>query len=112
MRPAPDLATFQRQVPGFMDFYSERRARLAGPDSGFGECGLIEGEDARSRGWECRSGPYAGPCPPAQIHQNIITGTVFQRPGMNRLLDLIRAGNVVVVIARLGWAATRLVSLI
>ena len=40
----------------------------------------------------------------AHIHQDIITGTVFQRPGLNGLLDVLRAGDVLVATAldRLG----------
>ena len=38
------------------------------------------------------------------IHQDIFTGTVVQRPGLNGLLEVIRAGDVLVVTAldRLG----------
>ena len=40
----------------------------------------------------------------ANIHQDIITGTVMQRPGLNGLLDVIRPGDVLMVNAldRLG----------
>ena len=40
----------------------------------------------------------------AHIHQDIITGTVMQRPGLNGLLNVIQAGDVLVVTAldRLG----------
>ena len=40
----------------------------------------------------------------ANIHQDIITGTVIRRPGLNGLLEVIRAGEVLVVTAldRLG----------
>ena len=40
----------------------------------------------------------------AHIHQDIITGTVFQRPGLNGLLNAIQTGNALVVTAldRLG----------
>ena len=36
-----------------------------------------------------------------RIHQDIITGTVFQRPGLNGLLDAIQAGDVLVLTAPL-----------
>ena len=39
----------------------------------------------------------------AYIHQDIITGTVSHRPGLNGLLDAIQAGDVLVVIARARW---------
>ena len=35
----------------------------------------------------------------AHIHQDIITGTVMQGPGLNSLLEVIRAGDVLVVTA-------------
>ena len=35
----------------------------------------------------------------AHIHQDIITGTVMQRPGLNGLLEVIRAGDALVVTA-------------
>ena len=40
----------------------------------------------------------------ARIHQDIITGTVFQRPGLNDLLNVVQAGDVLMVTAldRLG----------
>ena len=40
----------------------------------------------------------------ANIHQDVITGTVIRRPGLNGLLEVIRAGEVLVVTAldRLG----------
>ena len=40
----------------------------------------------------------------ARIHQDIITGAVIRRPGLNGLLEVIRAGDVLVVTAldRLG----------
>ena len=39
-----------------------------------------------------------------RIHQDIITGTVFQRPGLNGLLEVLRVGDGLVVTAldRLG----------
>ena len=39
-----------------------------------------------------------------RIHQDIITGTVFQRPGLNGLLNAVQTGDVLVVTAldRLG----------
>ena len=39
-----------------------------------------------------------------RIHQDIITGTVFQRPGLNDLLNVVQAGDVLMVAAldRLG----------
>ena len=45
----------------------------------------------------------------AHIHQDIITGTVFQRPGLNGLLDVIPAGDVLVATAldRLGLGRQR-----
>ena len=50
----------------------------------------------------------------AHIHQDIITGTVFQRPGLNGLLDVIRAGDVLVATAldRLGRDTLGLLDLI
>ena len=39
----------------------------------------------------------------AYIHQDIITGTVFQRPGLNGLLDAIQAGDVLSSQSRLKW---------
>ena len=44
------------------------------------------------------------------IHQDIITGTVIRRPGLNGLLEVIRAGDVLVVTVLDGWGATRWVS--
>ena len=40
----------------------------------------------------------------SHIHQDIITGTVFQRPGLNGLLNAVQTGDVLVVTAldRLG----------
>ena len=40
----------------------------------------------------------------AHIHQDIITGTVMQRPGLNGLLNALQPGDVLVVTAldRLG----------
>ena len=35
----------------------------------------------------------------ARIHQDIITGTVFQRPGLNDLLNVVQAGDVLMVAA-------------
>ena len=48
------------------------------------------------------------------IHQDIITGTVMQRPGLNDLLEVIRAGDVLVVTAldRLGRDTLGLLELI
>ena len=48
------------------------------------------------------------------INQDIITGTVFQRPGLNDLLDVIQAGDVLVVIEldRLGRDTLGLLELI
>ena len=34
-----------------------------------------------------------------RIHQDIITGTVFQRPGLNGLLEVLRVGDGLVVTA-------------
>ena len=34
-----------------------------------------------------------------RIHQDIITGTVFQRPGLNGLLNAVQTGDVLVVTA-------------
>ena len=50
----------------------------------------------------------------AYIHQDIITGTVMQRAGMNCLLEIIRAGDVLVVTAldRLGRDTLGLLELI
>ena len=50
----------------------------------------------------------------AHIHQDIITGTVFQRPGLNGLLDVIRAGDVLMATAldRLGRDTLGLLDLI
>ena len=50
----------------------------------------------------------------AHIHQDIITGTVFQGPGLNGLLDVIRAGDVLVATAldRLGRDTLGLLDLI
>ena len=50
----------------------------------------------------------------AHIHQDIITGTVFQRPGLNGLLDVLRAGDVLVATAldRLGRDTLGLLELI
>ena len=46
-----------------------------------------------------------------RIHQDIITGTVFQRPGLNDLLNAVQAGDVLMVTAlETGWDATRWVS--
>ena len=48
------------------------------------------------------------------IHQDIITGTVMQRPGLNGLLEIVRAGDVLVVTAqdRLGRDTPGLLELI
>ena len=50
----------------------------------------------------------------AHIHQDIITGTVMQRPGLNDLLEVIRPGDVLVVTAldRLGRDTLGLLELI
>ena len=50
----------------------------------------------------------------AHIHQDIITGTVMQRPGLNGLLEVARAGDVLVVTAldRLGRDTLGLLDLI
>ena len=50
----------------------------------------------------------------ANIHQDVITGTVMQRLGLNGLLDVIRAGDVLVVTAldRLGRETLGLLVLI
>ena len=49
-------------------------------------------------------GSPASASTPASIHQDIITGTVFQRPGLNDLLNVVQAGDVLMVAAldRLG----------
>ena len=44
------LGGIPETITEFKDFYSKRSSSIAGPDSGFGECGLIEGDDARYRG--------------------------------------------------------------
>ena len=50
----------------------------------------------------------------AHIRQDIITGTVMQTPGLNSLLEIIRAGDVLVVTAldRLGHDTLGLLELI
>ena len=50
----------------------------------------------------------------AHIHQDIITGTVMQRPGLNGLLDVIQTGDVLVVtvLDRLGRDTLGLLELI
>ena len=50
----------------------------------------------------------------AHIHQDIITGTVFQRPGLNGLLDALQTGDALVVTAldRLGRNMLGLLELI
>ena len=49
-----------------------------------------------------------------RIHQDIITGTVMQRPGLNGLLDVIQTGDVLVVtvLDRLGRDTLGLLELI
>ena len=50
----------------------------------------------------------------AHIHQDIITGTVFQRPGLNDLLNAVQPGDALVVTAldRLGRDTLGLLELI
>ena len=50
----------------------------------------------------------------ARIHQDIITGTVFQRPGLNDLLNVVQAGDVLMVTAldRLGCDTLGLLELV
>ena len=50
----------------------------------------------------------------AHVHQDIITGTVFQRPGLNDLLNTVQSGNCLVVTAlnRLGRDTLGLLELI
>ena len=45
------------------------------------------------------------------IHQDIITGTVMQRPGLDGLLNALQSGDALVVTAVDRWAATRWVAL-
>ena len=50
----------------------------------------------------------------SHIHQHIITGTVFQRPGLNDLLNVVQAGDVLMVTAldRLGCDTLGLLELV
>ena len=61
--------------------------------------GMDDGTDTPQNQRLCLTGVDA-----SNIHQGIITGTVIWRPGLNGLLEVIRAGEVLVVTAldRLG----------
>ena len=63
--------------------------------------GRDDGTDALQNQWMRLTGAGFNA---VRIHQDIITGTVFQRPGLNGLLEVLRAGDVLVVTAldRLG----------